>query len=135
MMAPNGKYEVATHDFREVGMGSPLFGKIEIRGAQFDTNSQEFREAMSFSPDSRFLASAQLVGAVPSPHSRVVVFDFERKRQIIVHDQNPGLVRRLGWSPSGRLTISTWANLLGEQEHFWQLPAPQPRGFWKRLFG
>jgi hypothetical protein len=135
MMAPNGKYEVVTHDFGEVGMGSPVFGRIEIRGALFNTNSQEFGEAMAFSLDSRFLATAQLVRTIPDPHNRVVVFDFERKRQIIVHDQNPGFVRRFSWSPCGRLTIITWANLFGEQEHFWQSPPPQPQGFWKKIFG
>lgn len=135
MISPDGKFEVAMHDYGEVRMGSPRFGRIEIRGAHFSTGGREFGEAMSFSPDSRFLAVEELVGTVPDPHTRVVVFDFERRRQVIVHDQNPGFVRRFAWSSEGLLTIFTWAHLVGEREHTWQAPPPRPRNFLKRIFG
>ncbi|HXI71091.1 MAG TPA: hypothetical protein VNN22_12115 [Verrucomicrobiae bacterium] len=135
MKSPNGQYEVVMHDFGELRMGSPLFGRIEIRGAPFDTGDQEFGEPMAFSPDSRFLATVLLVSTVPDPHTRAVVFDFELKRQIIVHDQNPGLLRRLTWSPDGLLTVVSWTLAVGELEHSWQAPPPQPQGFWKKIFG
>jgi len=135
MKSPNGQYEVVTHDFGEVRMGSPLFGRIKIRGATFDTGSQEFGEPMAFSADSRFLATEQLVSSVPDPHTRAIVFDLERNRQIIVHDQNPGLLRRFNWSPDGLLTVVSWAHSVGEREHSWHAPPPQPQGFWKKIFG
>jgi hypothetical protein len=126
MTSPNSQYEVVKHDYGEVRMGSPEFGRIEIRGAPFDTSGQEFGVPMAFSPDSRFLATEQLVGTAPDPNTRAVVFDFERRRQIIVHDQHPGFVRRFTWSPDGLLTIVTWSHLAGEREHSWQTPPRQP---------
>lgn len=135
MKSPNGQYEVVLHDFGEVRMGSPPFGRIEIRGASFDTAGQSFGELMAFSPDSRFLAVEQLASTAPGPHTRAVVFDFERKRQLIVHNQNPGLLRRFAWSPDGLLAIVSWSHLYGEREHFWQAPPPPPQGFWKNIFG
>ena len=135
MKSPNGKYEVALNDYGEIRMGSPEFGRIEIRGASFDTSAKEFGVPMAFSFDSRFLATEELVGTVPGPHTRVLVFDFERQRQIFVHDQNSGFVRRLSWSPDGLLTIVTWSHLSGEREHSWQSPAPQPPSLLKRIFG
>jgi hypothetical protein len=135
MKSPNGQYEVVKHDFGEVRMGSPLFGRIEIHGASFDMGNKEFGEPMAFSPDSRFLVTEQLFSTVPDPHTRAVVFDFEQKRQIIVHDQNPGLLRRFTWSSDGLLTIVSWTHLVGEREHTWQAPPPQPQGFLKKIFG
>jgi len=134
MKSPNGKYEVVARNFGEVHMGSPLFGHIEIRGASFNTGEQEFGEPMAFSPDSRFLATEQLVGTDPDPHTRAIVFDFDKERQIIIHDQNPGLLRRFIWSSEGKLTIVSWSHLAGEREHKWQAPPP-PKGFWERFFG
>ena len=135
MTSPNGQYEVVKHDYGEIRMGSPEFGRIEIRGASFDTNGREFGEPMAFSPDSRFLATVQLVGTVPGPHTRAVIFDFERRGQIIVHDQNPGFVRHFAWSPDGLLTMVTWSHVHGEREVTWQAPPRQPRSFWGRIFG
>jgi hypothetical protein len=135
MTSPDSQYEVVKHDYGEVRMGSPAFGRIEIRGASFDTSGQEFGEPMAFSPDSRFLATELLVGTTPDPHTRAVVFDFKRRRQIIVHDQHPGFVRRFAWSPDGLLTIVSWSHLAGEREHLWQSPPPKPRSFLQRIFG
>jgi hypothetical protein len=87
-------------------MGSPEFGRIEILGASLDTTGQ-FGVAMAFSPDSRLLATEQLVGTIPGPHTRAVVFDFERRRRIIIHDQNPGFIRRFTWSPDGVFSFVT----------------------------
>jgi len=103
MKSPNGQYNVILHNYGEVRMGSPSFGRIEIQGSSFNTNNQEFGEPMAFSPDSRFLAAEQLVNTMPGPHTRAIVFDFEKKRQIIVHNQNPGLLRRFSWSADGLL--------------------------------
>lgn len=80
MTSPDSQYEVVKHDYGEVRMGSPEFGRIEILGATFDTSGQEFGESMAFSSDSRFLAIEQLASTAPDardPHTRAVVFDFE----------------------------------------------------------
>jgi hypothetical protein len=135
MKSPDGQYEVATHDYGEVRMGSPEFGRIEIRGAGFSTDGREFGAPMAFSPDSRFLAVEELVGTVPDPHTRAIVFDFDRQREVIVHDQNPGFMRRFVWSQDGLLTIITWSHLAGERERTWHAPPPKARGFWQRIFG
>jgi hypothetical protein len=134
MTSPDGQYEVVTRDYGEIRMGSPEFGSIEIRGASLDT-SGEFGVAMAFSRDSRFLATEQLVGTVPSPHTRAVIFDLERRRRIIVHDQNPGFIRRFTWSQEGLLSFVTWSHLAGERAGSWQSPPPQRGGFLQRIFG
>lgn len=126
MISPNGRYEVVMYDYGEIRMGSPEFGRIEIRGASFETSDRTFGVPMAFSPDSRFLATVELISTVPGPHARAVVFDFERKRQIIVHDLNPGFVRRCNWSLEGLLTIFTWSHLAGDREHAWQAPLALP---------
>lgn len=134
MISPDGKFEVVTHDYGEVRMGSPEFGRIEIHGTLLDT-SGEFGVAMAFSPDSRFLATEELVGTIPGPHTRAVVFDFERRRRIVVHDQNPGFIRRFVWSADGVLDITTWSHMVGEREHTWHSPPAKPRGLLQRIFG
>lgn len=134
MKSANGKFEVVTHDYGEVRMGSPEFGRIEIHGVSLDTNG-EFGAAMAFSPDSRFLATEELVGTIPGPHTRAVVFDLERRRRILIHDQNPGFIRRFSWSPDGTLCLVAWSHSAGEREHFWHAPPPQPRAFLRRIFG
>jgi hypothetical protein len=135
MKSPNGQYEILTRDYGEIRMGSPEFGIIEIRGASFITKEKVFGVPMAFSPDSRFLAAEQLIDTKTGPHTCVVVFDFERQREIIVHDQNPGFVRRFTWSPTSLLTMVTWSHLNGEREYSWQAPEPKPPSFLKRLFG
>jgi len=123
MKSLDNQYEVLVHDFGEIGMGSPLFGRIEIRGAAFDTSGREFGEPMTFSSDSRFLDVEELMAGSPRPQTQVVVFDFKGKRQVIVRYPNPAWVKRLDWSSAGLLSITTWSPKMGEREHQWQAPA------------
>lgn len=125
---------MVTRDFGEVRMGSPEFGRIEIRGALLDT-SGEFGVPMAFSHDSRFLATEQLVDTVPGPHTRVVVFDLDRQARIIVHDQNSGFVRQFDWSADSVLSFVTWSHQAGEHQHSWRAPAPRPQSLMQRIFG
>ena len=136
MKSPDGRFEVLQHNYDEIRMGSPLFGQLEILGSSFATVSGQFAEPVAFSPDSRFLAAAELVSTTPNPAGRVVVFDFHRGVPIIVFAFT-GLARRFTWEPEGVLTVTTWTHLGGEDtRRVWspppaQLPKPS---WWKRLF-
>ena len=134
MKSPDGRYELVMHDFWEVRMGSPIFGRIEILGGEVDT-SGEFGEPAAFSPDSRFLATEELVDALSGLHTRVVVFGLERRRRIIIHDLNPGCIRGFHWFEGGVLTFETWSPVTGERQLSWQAPPPRPKGLLKNLFG
>ncbi len=114
-------------------MGSPEFGKIKIRGVDLNTKGL-FGTAMAFSADSRFLAAAESVETLLEPHTRVVVFDLQRRKRIIVHDQKPGLIRRFKWSSDGLLSFVVWSHIGGEREYSWQSPAARGKGFFRRIF-
>jgi hypothetical protein len=123
MKSPNGQYNLLKADFKEIRMGSPLFGTIELRGSRVDTQGS-FGEPMAFSPDSKFLAVEHLVDATASgPHVQVVVLELQSQRRLVVHDQNPGLVRRFEWTADGALTITVWSHLAGENEIVWRPPS------------
>jgi hypothetical protein len=93
-----------------------------------------FAEPIAFSPDSRFLAAAELGDVVPQPQGRVIVFDFERKRQIMVHAFT-GFATGFSWHDNDTLNITTWRHLHGEQSRtVWRAPAPQKKHWWERLF-
>ena len=87
MNSPDGQREVATSNYFEVRMGSPLFGSIEVRGGLAATAGRLFGEAMSFSADSRFLAIEEYLSTSGTgPHTRVVVFDLAAGTDVVVHD-------------------------------------------------
>jgi len=135
-MSPDGRFEVVQQNYQEIRMGSPLFGQLEIRGSTFGTVPGQFAEPLAFSPDSRFLAAAELVVTTPDPAGRVVVFDFQRGVPIIVHSFS-GLARRFTWGPDSVLTVTTWSHLAGEDiRRIWLPPPPQPpnQSWWKRFF-
>ncbi|MDQ8205756.1 hypothetical protein [Pelagicoccus sp. SDUM812003] len=96
MKSPNGQFEVICTDFQEVRMGSPLFGRIELKETSFQLDGREFGEAMAFSKDSRFFAANQLRIAKGNPLYRIVVFDLQTEIEITV-DSGDGLVRRIEW--------------------------------------
>ena len=133
MNSPDGKYQVEQIDYHEVRMGSPLYGSIKISGTNMDTSGQ-YGETMAFSPDSRFLAVEELVDTSQGPHTHAVVFEFSRKRKIIVHVQNPGIIRRFSWSPANLLTSVTWSLAMGEREYQWQAPTAEPPGLLSKIF-
>ncbi|HEY1174048.1 MAG TPA: hypothetical protein VGH19_21965 [Verrucomicrobiae bacterium] len=132
MKSPNGKYEVVPSGYNEVRMGTPLYGSVKVLGTSMDT-AGEFGEVMAFSADSRFLAVEELVDSSQGPNTHAVVFDLERKRKIIVHVQNPGIIKRLAWSAEGLLTIVTWSNMGGEREYQWQAPKPEAPGWFQTI--
>jgi hypothetical protein len=134
MKSPDNRYEVVTHDYGEIRMGSPEFGRIKIRGVDLNTEGQ-FGTAIAFSADSRFLAAAELVETLPEPHTRVVVFNLERRKRIVVHDQKPGLIRRFKWSSDGLLSFVVWSHMGGEREYSWQSPAKRRWGLLRKFFG
>jgi hypothetical protein len=136
MKSPDGRFEVLKHNYDEVRMGSPLFGQIEIRGSTFGILPGEFAEPLAFSPDSRFLAAAELAGTNPGPAGRVVVFDFQRGVSIIVHSFT-GLARGFTWEPDGVLSVTIWNHLAGEDtRRIWSPPPAQPpkQAWWRHLF-
>ena len=121
MKSPNGQYEVERIPGKEVRMDGMEFGRFRIKGASFDTSKMTVGNPIEFSPDSRFLAVAQLVGTVPGPHSRALIFDFEQHRQIHVHDKNPGVIIRFAWSDDDTLTVTSWTMENGEREFTWRV--------------
>lgn len=135
MKSPDGRFEVFQHNYGEIRMGSPLFGQLEIRGSKFGIVAGEFAEPVAFSPDSRFLAAAELSATGSGPAGRVVVFDFQRGISIVVFCFT-GLARRLAWEQDGILTVTTWSHLGGEDtRRVWKPPPPPPpkQSFWQRL--
>ena len=133
MKSPDGRFEVIKHDYQEVRMGSPLFGRLEILGSRFGTLAGEFAEPVSFSPDSRFLAAAELVSTSSNPVGRVVVLDFDRGILVIVHSFT-GLARRFNWESDGSLAVTIWSHLGSEDtRRIWSPPPPQPQSLWNRL--
>jgi hypothetical protein len=134
LKSPDGRFEAIQRKFDEVRMGSPQFAHLEIRGSSFGSVPGQFAEPIAFSPDSRFLAAAELGDTTPDPQGRVVVFDFERERQIMVHAFT-GFATAFSWLDDGTLSVATWRHLHGEQTRtVWRAPAPQAKGWWKRLF-
>jgi hypothetical protein len=118
MKSPDGRREVVKSAYDEMRMGSPLFGCIEVLGGVAATVDRTFGEAMSFDAASRLLAIEEFLGAPRnSPHTRAVVFDLDAGTEAVVHDQNPGFVKKLIWEPDGSLTIVAWSHLTGDAVH------------------
>lgn len=132
--SPDARYEAVQRSFDEIRMGSPQFCRLEIRGSRFGEVPGYFAEPLAFSSDSRFLAAAELGDVTPDPQGRVIVFDFARARQIMVHAFT-GFATGFTWTDDGTLTVTTWRHLHGEQARaIWRAPAPQKKYWWERLF-
>ena len=119
MESPDGRRTVIKRDYREIRMGSPLFGQVRVEGGHARTGSRDFGEAMAFSPDSRYLAIDEIVGVTRDggPHTRVVVFDLELEKEYVVHDEQGGLIHEVSWSVEGDLSVVSWRQPEGEIEH------------------
>lgn len=119
MKSPDGRRSVTKRDYNEVRMGGPMIGRIQIDGGRATTGEREFGEAMAFSPDSRYLAVAELLGVTRDhgPHSQVVVFDLELAKEYVVHDEYGGLIHEVSWSVEGYLSVISWRHPDGETEH------------------
>ena len=133
LKSPDGRYEAIQRHFDEIRMGSPQFAQLEIRGSIFGVVPGLFAEPVAFSPDSRFLATAEFAGT-SDPCGRVVVFDFERQRRIMVYAFT-GFARAFAWQPDGALVLTWWRHLHGEQSlGVWRPPIPRKKHWWERLF-
>jgi hypothetical protein len=134
LKSPDGRFEAIQRNFDEVRMGSPQFARLEISGSPFGAVPGYFAEPIAFSPDSRFLAAAELGEVTPDPQGRVTVFDFDRNRQIMVHAFT-GFATGFAWDADGTLTVTTWRHLRGEESRrVWRAPGPQTKSWWERLF-
>ena len=124
--SPNGKYSVEQHDdFGEIGMGSPSFGHITIRGTEGQLPDRLYGEAVVFSPDSRFVALEELDQTSPF-RTKLIVVELPRGRIITVRTQSQGTATPLRWATAGRLLYSTWS-LGGARETLeWDAPPPTP---------
>jgi hypothetical protein len=75
-----------------------------------------------------------LASVVPDPTGHVVVFDFERHREIIAH-LFTGFATGFTWHPDGTLDLHWWRHLHGNQTRaVWRAPAPRKRHWWERPF-
>jgi hypothetical protein len=137
MKSPDGRFEVVCSDYGEIRMGSPEFGSIQIVGSSFSPKGRSFGDAMSFSPDSRYLAISELVEAA-HPSSRVIVFDRKRKIEWIVFARDPGLIKKVEWISPEEMKILSWSHLHGDEYSSWKAPKEEPEmnskplwKFWK----
>jgi len=118
MKSPDGKREVLKSDFREIRMGSPEFGRVEVRGGWAATRLRTWGEVVSFDAGSRFLALEEFLGTPDNaPHTRAVVFDLDTGAEFVVHDQYRGFIKELVWEPDGTLTVVAWSHLTGKAVH------------------
>jgi hypothetical protein len=116
--SPDGTREVVKSAFYEIRMGSPLFGPVAVLGGLAATSHRTFGEAMSFDATSRFLAIEEFLGTPNNvPHTRAIVFDLDTGAEALVHDQNPGFIKKLTWESDGSLTVLVWSHLSGEIVH------------------
>jgi hypothetical protein len=111
---------VVCSDYGEIRMGSPVFGRIEIVGSKFRPEGRSFGDAMSFSPDSRFLAISELIDA-SQPSSRVVVFDLKKKIERIVFSREPSLIRKIDWPSRDEVRIHSWSLPGGDEHSSWRV--------------
>jgi hypothetical protein len=120
MKSPDGTFEVVCSNYREIRMGSPEFGSIEIIGSQFRPEGRSFGDAMAFSPDSRFLAISELVDA-SQPASRVVLFDLKKKKERIVFSRYPSLILKVDWPSPDEVRIHSWSLPGGDEHSSWRV--------------
>jgi hypothetical protein len=122
MRSPNGKIEIVkTRDLVEPGKGAWV-GMIEIPGSNFRVANRAFSEPIAFSADSRFLAATELFS--DDTHydgsSRVIVFDFTNRKEIIVYTEKQGSIESLRWTDTTSLCIGAHSHLFGAREHTWK---------------
>ena len=121
MHSPNGKIEVVRHSTGTYRGAPNWSGSIEIPGRSFKLAKRSFYDPMAFSTDSRFLAATESFsnGVSYDNSSRVVVFDFEKSKEIIVYTEAQGGIEEILWSDS-LLLIKARSNVHGPREHRWK---------------
>jgi hypothetical protein len=126
MTSPDGKIQVIRHQSEMPGAPRQFVGSIEIPEWSFDVTKRTFYDPIAFSDNSRFLAVAEhLVREIPwdSGYSRVIVFDFAKQKEWIVHVEEQGSIEWLRWTiDSLRIGVISPPN--GREEHVWK-----PRDF------
>jgi hypothetical protein len=135
IQSPDGKYVVEKHDdYDEIGMGSPAFGHISIRGADVQFSDQLFGEAVVFSPDSRFVALEQLVETRPF-RTKLITVELPRGTVHFIRLQPQGTSTPQRWESASRLIYRVWSVGSAAETQSWDAPPPSPAPQKKRLFG
>lgn len=120
MTSPDGKIEVIRRSLGDPGGSREFGGAIEMPGDAFRVRGRFFYDPMVFSEDSRFLAVAESYSDSSSydNSSRVIVFDFTRRKEITVYVEKSGSITTLTWTDH-MLRIGAHSNLHGAKETIW----------------
>jgi hypothetical protein len=122
IQSPDAKYSVELHeDFGEIGMGSPLFGHITIRGTEGQLPDRLYGETVVFSPDSRFVALEELFGTSPF-RTKLVVVELPRCTVFTVRVQPQGRATPVRWATLSRLVYTTWSVGVAQETLEWEAP-------------
>ena len=122
IQSPDGRYSVEKHDYGEIGMGSPRFGRITIHGAKGQPPGRLYGEAVVFSPDSRFVALEELFETTPF-RTKLVVVELPQCKVFTVRIQVRGTATPLRWESPTRLVFATWSLGSSGGTETWDAPA------------
>jgi len=130
IQSPEGKYSIEQQDdFGEIGMGSPLFGHITIRGAEGKVPDRLYGEAAVFSPDSRFVALEELFETTPF-RTKLIVMELPRCKIFTVRVLPQGRATPVRWTTPTRLVYTTWSVGVARETQEWDAPplTPEKKG-------
>jgi hypothetical protein len=131
IQSPDAKYSVERHDdFGEIGMGSPLFGHVTIRGTEGQLPERLYGEAAVFSPDSRFVALEELFETTPF-RTKLVVVELPRCKVFTVRVPPQGRATPVRWASPSRLVYTTGSVGAAAETLEWDAPPPtaKKKGF------
>ena len=119
LVSPDGKIKVVRH-FSGHFASRDFAGSIDIPGWDFQTENRLFVEPMVFSRNSRYLAAAEVVTNLGSYDSsaRVVVFDFQQKKEWFVFTDESASIESLEWTADS-LQMRVVSARLGQHEELW----------------
>jgi hypothetical protein len=124
--SPDGKYTVEQQDdYGEIGMGSPAFGHLTIRGANVQFPDSLFGEAVAFSPDSRFVALEQLVETKPF-RTQLIAVELPRGTVHFIRLSPQGTATPQRWESATRLLYRVWSVGSAAETQSWDAPPPKP---------
>src|SRR6266542_4973137 len=123
----DAKFSLERHeDFGEIGMGTPLFGHLTIRGTEGQLPDRLYGEAVVFSPDSRFVALEELFETTPF-RTKLIVVELPRCKVITVRVQPQGRATPVRWATPSRLVYTTWSVGAAAETLEWDAPPPPPK--------
>lgn len=126
IQSSDGKYAIEQQDdFGEIGMGSPLFGHITIRGAEGQVPDRLYGEAAVFSSDSRFVALEELLETRPF-RTKLIVIELPRCKIFTVCVLPQGRATPVRWATPTRLVYATWSVGVARETQEWDAPPPTP---------